>query len=71
MKYLVVMPNSWGKGDSIAEAERNARKAGNHGRKKLKRIAFSFDPEKTEECYINDWGNICWKGDKPQRIDLE
>lgn len=69
--YLVMMPNSWGKGATLAEAEKKARREGNHRNRKLKRLAFSYDPEKTPECYINEWGNICWSGDKPERINLD
>jgi len=69
-KYLVMIPYSWGIGDTLAAAEKEARKQGGQGRKKLKRLAWKFDPAKTECAYIDDVGALCWKGEKPERIDL-
>ena len=71
IKYLVMMPNSWGVGDSVAEADKKAREHGRHGRKKVKRLCWKYNSSKTPEVYINDWGNLCWKGDRPERIELD
>jgi hypothetical protein len=68
--YLVVMPNSWGKGETISEAEKKARKEGGYGRKKTKKIVFMYDPNKTPECNVNEIGSLCWLGDRPSEIFL-
>lgn len=68
--YLVIMPNSWGKGASISEAEKIARREGRHGRKKVVRVAYKFDKEKTPDCYVNEWGCLCWTGERPEKLDL-
>lgn len=66
---IVMMQNSWGKGETVTEADTNARKEGGHGRKKVSRIAWYFDPTKTETAYIDDMGSLVWKGEKPVEID--
>lgn len=69
MKYLVIMQNSWGTGDSIKEADNRARKEGCHGRKKMKRLVFSYDPSKTPQVFVSEMGDLCWEGEKPERIE--
>lgn len=71
MKYLVIMPYSWGRGDSIAEAEKNARKEGSHGRKKVKRVCFQYNTAKTSDCFVDSMGSLCWTGEKPEKVELE
>lgn len=70
MMYLVIVPHYWGRGSSIAEAEKNARKEGGLGRKKVERKCFSYDPEKTRQAYIDEFGRLCWEGERPQEINL-
>jgi hypothetical protein len=69
-KYIVMLPYSWGSGNSISEAEKVAKKEANYGRKAVKKIAFKYDTEKTETCYIDDMGCVCWKGEQPERLAL-
>jgi hypothetical protein len=69
MKFLVMMPNSWGRGGTINEADANARKEGGHGRRKVGRIVWSYDEAKTETAYIDDMGSLCWKGERPTEIE--
>jgi len=69
VKYLVMMPHSWGKGDTIEEADKKARQEGGHGRKKTQRVVFEFDPDKTQAAYIDDFGMLCWKGERPKKLD--
>jgi hypothetical protein len=69
-KYLVVMPYSWGTGDTISKAEKIARQEGAHGRKKVEKKVFMYDTDKTTECYINGMGGLCWSGDRPIEIKL-
>jgi hypothetical protein len=70
IKYIVMMPNSWGSGDSLAAAEKAARKEGGHKKKDVKRLAWRFDTSKTPTAYIDDMGSMCWEGDKPERVNL-
>ncbi len=69
MKYLVMMQNSWGTGDTIEEADRRARKEGGHGRRKMARIVWMFDPDKTKQAYIDSMGSLTWEGEKPTEIE--
>ena len=67
--FLVMMLHSWGRGETINDADKKARSEGGHGRKKMKRIVWQFDPEKTPEAFINEFGSLCWKGEKPNEIE--
>jgi hypothetical protein len=69
MKYLVMMPNSWGTGDTIDEADKVARHQGGHGKKKTKRILWMYDPNLTTKCYIDEMGSLCWVGDRPTEVE--
>lgn len=63
LNYLVILPNCWGKAESIAQAEKNARRAGGlHYRKKVTTLIFRFDPAKTEWKGIGFWGQTQWGG---------
>lgn len=61
--FIVMMKGSWGRGASIDEADRKARSEGGHGRKKVKRVVYMYDAEKSGEVGIDSWGAICWTGD--------
>ena len=69
-KYMVIMPFSWGTGDCISKAEKNARQQGGHGRKKVEKKVFLYDTDKTPECYVSGMGGLCWLGEKPMEIKL-
>jgi hypothetical protein len=69
-KYIVMMPNSWGKGDTLEEAEKIARKEGNHRNKKVKRKAWRYNTAQTPYAHIDENGSLCWTGERPEQIDL-
>lgn len=56
--YLCVVQNYWGRGETITEAKKNARKAGG----KLNRYILyeSDDPE----IFVDEMGYICYDRDK-------
>jgi hypothetical protein len=66
--FIVVMQNSWGKNETLEAAAKIARNEGGH-RGKQKRIVFKFDAEKTTQVYVDNFGSLCWEGDKPERIE--
>ncbi len=66
--YLVVMPNSWGRGETLAQARSIARRHGGH-RGSVKWIAFHYDPLTTPEVYIDEMGSLMWRGVKPVRVE--
>ena len=68
-EYLVIMPNSWGKGATIGEADKLARKHGGHGRKKIKRVVLSYDPTATTEVSMDDLGRLRWNGVEPTMVE--
>ena len=65
--YLVVMPYSWGRSDTLAAAERIARKEGGHGRRKVSKVVYTYDPAKTQNVYVNEYSQLCWTGECPVR----
>lgn len=71
MMYLVVMPYSWGRGSSIAEADANARKAGGHARTTVRRLVYAYDPKATPEFWVNDMGGISWVGERPRVLSRD
>jgi len=66
---LVMMQHAWGKGETIDEADKIARREGGHGRKKVSRIVFHYDPEKTTKTYIDGMGRLCWEGERPLEVE--
>jgi hypothetical protein len=67
-RLLVIVPNYWGKGDSMALAFAEITKVSG-SRKLTPRIVYEFDPEKTPECFVNEVGNMCWSGEMPLLIE--
>ena len=67
--FIVIMPHSWGKGETIEEADKKARSEGGHGRKKTDRRVYEYDPKKTPTVYVSEYGSFCWQGEKPVKID--
>ena len=71
-KFIVMMQNYWGRGDSPIEAANVARKQG--GKKPAKRLpkpclVFSYDPAETPQAYVNEMGYLCWEGKRPAEVE--
>ena len=69
-KYVVIMPLSWGSGDTLDAADKAARQAGRHGRKKVERVAFCFDPSKTQ-AHVDNYGFLRWQGESPEELEVD
>lgn len=76
--FLVVGPMCWGKGETPDAAYRKARsfkpswikqKPG----QKMPHIIYAYDPEKTPEMFVDDMGNVNWRGDNPikTRVNMD
>lgn len=71
-KFIVMIPNHWGRGRTAIEAANVARSVA--GKRKGKtmpkpRIVYSYDPKATPTAYIDDMGALCWKGEKPALVE--
>ena len=68
MRYLVIIPNYWGVGDTIDLAFKQVFKESG-SRARSKRIVFQFDPVKTTKVCIECLGNLSWYGEKPVEVE--
>ena len=66
--FIVMVPNYWAKGDTIDEAFAKIRKMGG-GKKRTRRIVFEYDATKTPEAFVDEYGSLCWKGDRPREVE--
>jgi len=71
-RYIVMIPNHWGRGQTPLEAANVARSVA--GKRKgmsmpKPRVVFSYDPEKTTEAYVDEMGRLCWMGEKPNTVE--
>jgi hypothetical protein len=69
--FIVIVPNYWGRGDSLLAASNVARRV--QGKKPAKSmpkeyIAYEYDPKVTTKCYVDEMGAICWVGDRPKQV---
>lgn len=68
---IVVIPNAWGRAETLLQAANIARRQlGKSRGKKLppQYIAYEYDPAKTPKAYIDDMGALCWEGEKPKEV---
>jgi len=72
MLYIVMIPNAWGRGETPTEAANVARKEAGKRRSKsmpVPRIVFQYDPAKTTEAYVDEYGALCWLGERPSTVE--
>jgi len=70
--YIVLIPDYWGCGDTVLTAANNARKAGGNRKSKslpVPRIVYSYDPKETPEAFVDECGQLCWRGKRPAIVE--
>jgi hypothetical protein len=63
LKVVVVVPNYWGKGDTLKEAWENVTLESGKGKRELKRSSYYVYvvPETDENiACVNQIGSLCW-----------
>ena len=58
--YVCFYPNKWGRGTTVEEAKKAARKAGGRGTEWYIKLL----PEDVTEVYVDGMGGICWSWPK-------
>ena len=67
-KVLVVGPNCWGKGDTIEQAKREAKKHWpRYGSRHFPYVAYRVSPETR----VDEMGMMIWKSKNPRPVEIE
>lgn len=64
MKYIVVIPNYWGKADSVHQALEKCRKESGLFKRDFRKQPTSLYICADKDAYIHASGAICWRPDK-------
>lgn len=67
-KILIIVPNYWGKGETIAEAWQQVKKASYSNLRDLKRgkwAMYSGHDTEAVKMHVDDFGSVCHDRDYP------
>lgn len=60
-EYIAITAFYWGKGKTVAEAERNMRKAGGDINERRHGAIVKRLPDGASGGYVDPWGHVCWE----------